>query len=158
MNKQDFNNTCFYAKNKGDGKLIIEFYESLGFSGVYTGDSIGTYYGISRGGGIHLWHKYEAHTKVLDFSVVEEYNKQDVPELKFPRMMNVWDGNGSRHSSTALVVAYCKDIDYPWIVAGNGGKADSGFNGFENASEIEPTDITQKEIEEKLGYSINIVK
>lgn len=157
MKKEYFNNTCIYAKNEGDGKLIVEFYKSLGFSGVYTGDSIGTYYGISRGGGIYLWHKYEDYPIALDFSVIEEYNKQDVPELTFPRMMNVWDIDEGV-SPNRLVVAYCKDFDFPWIVADGEHKKSESFTGFKNASEIEPTDITQKEIEEKLGYSINIVK
>tara|TARA_R110000737_G_scaffold171943_1_gene197444 strand:+ start:2334 stop:2804 length:471 start_codon:yes stop_codon:yes gene_type:complete len=156
MKKEDFNNTCIYAKDEGDAKLIVEFYKSLGFSSVYNGNCVNAYYGVSEDGCIYFWRRLVNATQLLDFSVIEEYNKQDVPELAFPRMMNVWDS--SDDIIEGLVVAYCKDIDFPWIVANDDSKSTFKFTGYKNSSEIVPTDITQKEIEEKLGYSINIVK
>ena len=156
MKKEDFNNTCIYAKNEGDGKLIIEFYKSLGFDDKCVEGEADIYYGTGEYDYISYYSLYSLDCpKVLDFSVIEEYNKQDVPELTFPRMMAVWDDD---NIYKGLVVAYCKDIDFPWIVANDDSKSTFKFTGYKNSSEIVPTDITQKEIEEKLGYSINIVK
>ena len=102
MTKQDLYNTVIEAKEKGDGKKIIAFYESMGFKGgeAYFGDSTDSLYGGSGDGYIFMSDVVNIlPIKILDFSIMlqngneginydleddtpfekEEVNRKDIP-------------------------------------------------------------------------------
>ena len=75
MTKQELYNTAIEAKEEGDGKKIIAFYESFGFKGgeAYFGDSTESLYGGSGDGFIFMSDVVNILLiKILDFSIIEE--------------------------------------------------------------------------------------
>ena len=79
MTKQDLYNTAIEAKEKGDGKKIIAFYESMGFKGgeAYFGDSTDSLYGGSGDGYIFMSDVVNIlPIKILDFSIMLQNGKE----------------------------------------------------------------------------------
>ena len=80
MTKQDLFNTAIEAKEQGDGKIIVDFYEGFGFlnrdilSGACFSDTLAKfYYGVYDNKiiarrDVNLPEDY----KILDFSIIEE--------------------------------------------------------------------------------------
>ena len=79
MTKQELFNTAIEAKEKGDGKKIIAFYESFGFfsplhqdDSLYSDDIVRKYYGVINDY-IYYYNYYNTSGfKILDFSIIEE--------------------------------------------------------------------------------------
>ena len=80
MTKQELYNTAIEAKEKGDGKKIIAFYESMGFvdsvnlsGGAYSGIDDKFYYGVTYSNILAAnENRLYKDTKILDFSIIEE--------------------------------------------------------------------------------------
>ena len=80
MTKEQLFNTAIEAKEKGDGKKIIAFYESFGFvdttglSGNAHSDIDGKfYYGVYECSILaSIISRFSKDTKILDFSTIEE--------------------------------------------------------------------------------------
>ena len=76
MTKQDLYNTAIEAKEKGEGKKIIAFYEGMGFinrsedDSLYTDGIVCKYYGVTDN--YIYYYNYYSTTgiKILDFSIM----------------------------------------------------------------------------------------
>ena len=86
MTKQELFNTAIEAKEKGDGKKIIAFYESFGLvdtaglSGNAHSDIDGKfYYGVyDRSILASVTSRLGKDTKILDFSIIEEEQEKRI--------------------------------------------------------------------------------
>ena len=104
MTKQELFNTAIEAKEKGDGKKIIAFYESMGFEngGDYFGDSTDSLYGGSADGYMFMSDVVNSlMVKVLDFSIIEEEQE---------KRMNIIAQNGNEGLHYDLEEVNRKDI------------------------------------------------
>ena len=109
MTKQELFNTAIEAKEKGDGKKIIAFYESMGFvdtaglSGGAHSDIDGKfYYGVyERSILATIKSRLSKDTKILDFSIIEEEQE---------KRMNIIAQNGNEGTHYEKEEVNRKDI------------------------------------------------
>ena len=131
--KEDIIGTVIKCTSAKQGKLIIKFYEDLGAKNDkdLSGDSIGSYYGLSSRGVINVFYIIPAGYKHIRPRLVPKY----VPKPKFPRVM--WVSNNKVIWIKATVIAKVNKFDRKYIcTTSKVDEHNTMYTGFMYAREI----------------------